>query len=328
MNSSSRISRIVTTVIALIATPVGLLIVLAGGEQWARLGGLSGRAPLEALVAPTALVLAGALVLVGVVATGVWSSAGLLAVGVSSIVPVVVSLFPGVMVHLRLGSRMLFPLMTGFAYGHFLLIGLLFGAMGLVLHQVRRGVRTGAGATVAGLIAAPLLVLSGTGLLLTGIARGTMRYAQMMRAEFDMIVVLSIILGAAVLVAGVLAARWSRFALILPAVLLLGSVVVMASPRLLLSGSLPLEVRNSLYTLIITGGTLMLGIVLAAFTVVLAIVHGRAASAPTPGAGGPWHPEQHPSYPYSPQPATGLPGPPPGAQQPPYAPWPPAPKQR
>ena len=226
----------------------------------------------------------------------------------------------------------------GFVYGLPLVVLAALGAMGLVLALVRRDPRPkGAALGVVGLIVAPLLLAAGAWSITWGIAEGTLFALQ--RFEFDVRPGpgFAVVAGALLVIAGITVTRWSRFALVVPAlVLLVGSILLVVARDAVMPAlfELPRGMNTVAPSLLLYGGGAAAGLIYLTFTAVLLRVVAHARSAGAPGAPGATTPDTtvHAQYPHAQYPQTQYPPapmqhpyPPVPGQQPPAAPYPPQP---
>ncbi len=315
MRGSRTLARLITIVIAVIVTPVAVGLLSSGGTSWLMTyfqygGARDGFGPL---VMPTLLQALGILLLLLVVLTGIWSSAGLIAVGVLAVVPLLLALLPALLLqsYRVLGSVLPREWLDGLTYGIPLVLFPALGAMGVVLVIVRRHPeRTATGLSIIGLVASPILLTAGILLLSWGIARGQFTALQQFRFDFLPDAAAAVLLGTLLSVAGVFATRWSTFALVLPAaiLLLLGLLVLIPDAVFMMVGRLPM-VGRTLPQLLILGVGTAIALVYLAFTVVLLRVRKQAMSTAAgtgafPAAGYP--PVPAPPYPPQYPPAPGA----------------------
>lgn len=313
MRRSSSTARLITSVIALVLTPIALILLSTAGVTMNRTFfefGASG--DLSRLIGPLLLQALGLALLILVVLTGVWSSAGLIVVGAFSLLPLIVAVFPITLSWLyRIAPR---DWGDGLVYGIPLVVLAALGAMGLVLALVRRDPRPKGGALGAiGLIVAPLLLAAGAWAIIWGIADGALFALQ--RFDFDLRpgAAFAVFAGTLLVVAGITVTRWSPFALILPAVVLLvSSIVLVAAPefasRMLFL--LPRGLNIVVPSVLLYGGGAAAALIYLAFTAVLLRVRAQARlTAGTPDQPSPQHPEaQYPPAPYPPAPYPPQPG--------------------
>lgn len=298
MRRSTLPARLTTIVIAVIATPVGVTLLTMGGTVWlfaASRFPTAGMADPSELVGPSLLQAAGILLLVGVVATGVWSSAGLIAAGVLALVPVAFGIAPGLLMEVYKalpgeGTRQVLDSVT---YGAPLFLLPALGAMGVALALLRRRRReAGAGLSVAGLLGSPVLLLVGAVTLAWGHGAGMLQALQQFDFTVDPLAVVAVIGGVVLIAAGILMARWSAFALLLPALFLLvlsALVAVPGSARWFYLPSSP-ELSRSGPALLLLGIGVAAALMYLAFTVTLLIVRRRTRALPGTEADAPQRP--------------------------------------
>ena len=287
MRQSRTVSRLITVAIAVVITPIAVGLLASGGTTWLmtyfQYGGA--RDGFGTLLMPTLLQALGNLLLLAVVLTGIWSSAGLLAVGVLALVPLAFALFPALLLE---AYRALGPVLPpewigGLTYGIPLVLFPALGAMGVVLANVRRHPeRTATALSLVGLVAAPILLVAGIWLLSWGIARGQFTALQQMRFDFLPDAAAAVLVGVLLSAAGVLIARWSTFALVLPAVGLLVLSLLVLFPDAVFSmlGRIPMIGRTMPQLLILGVGTAV-ALIYLAFTVVVLRVRARARAMAT-----------------------------------------------
>ncbi|MDR2998669.1 MAG: hypothetical protein LBU78_11195 [Microbacterium sp.] len=281
MRNSSTTARIVTGLIGLLVTPVAIGLVFFGGLIWLqRLGALSqDMPPADLLTVRVLLQLLGLLLLAGVVVTGIWSSAGLIAAGVLSLVPIAAALFPAVLLEIyRAAPSAIRPAVDALTYGHALLLLVAMGAGGIALALARRAPAGGEGGIgVLGLVLAPLLLALSAWLLPTGLASGQLEFLRTYRTEPQLLSILAVLAGVALLVTAVLLTRWSSWALILPAALLLLGTVPTMVPEML--RMLPRDLYTIVVPLLVTGGGVAMAVVFVVHAFVIAKVRRSAAPA-------------------------------------------------
>lgn len=344
MRRSTMPARLVTVIIAVIITPLAAGLIATGGNTWIStvFRYASSRVDLGELAVPILIQLAGMLLLVVVVLTGIWSSAGLIAVGVLALVPLLIALFPPLMLHAYRLTAGVVPRewIDGLSYGLPMMLFPVLGAMGLVLAIVRRRpASTGTALAIVGFIAAPVLLLGGSLLLAWGLGSGYVAALQQNRLEFLPGPAAAVLIGGLLVIAGVFVTRWSSFSLLLPALALLatGAFALVPGAFFRLLSALPMELNRTLSTLVVLGGGTAAALVYIAFTIVLVRVRKRAAGSPSDPASNmppaayaaPYPPAAYPPAAYPPAAAPPAPYPPtaaPPAAPPPAAPpYPPAP---
>lgn len=342
MRRSSLTARLITIVIALLLTPIALILLSVGGQTVnLTLFAYGFDGYLAPLVGSLLLQALGLVLLVLVVLTGIWSSAGLIVVGICSIVPLIVAVFPVTLSWIiRIQPR---DWGDGLVYGVPLVVLAALGSMGLVLVLVRRDPRPkGTALGVIGIVAAPLLLTAGAWAITWGIADGALFALQ--RFQFDLRpgAAAAVFAGTLLVLAGIAVTRWSPFALVLPAVVLLvAGILMIAAPDAVFPVlfRLPRGLDTVIPTLLLYGGGAAAGLMYLAFTVVLLRVRAQSRLAPDGSARSgdtssaqaqdsaaqyppaPYPPAQYPPAPYPPA-ATPHPYPPAPGQQPPPAPYP------
>lgn len=333
MRRSSLTARLITIVIALVLTPTALILLSVGGLTMSLTFfayGFDG--DFTPLIGALLLQALGLVLLVLVVLTGIWSSAGLIVVGAFSIAPLIVAMFPVTLTWLvRIAPR---EWGDGLIYGVPLVVLAALGAMGLVLALVRRDPRPKSGAlNVIGLLAAPVLLAVGAWAIIWGIADGALLALQTFEFDVRPGSAFAVFAGTLLVLAGIAVTRWSPFALLLPAlVLLVGSALLIAAPEVAsrMLFQLPRGMNNVMPSLLLYGGGAAAGLLYLAFTAVLLRVRSASRSSaedPAEIAGASAYPQEYPPTPYPPAPypaAPHAPAPYPAAPHPP-APYPPQP---
>lgn len=334
MRRSSMPARLLTTAIALVITPIALVLLSMGGVTMNRTFfefGFDG--DIGRLVGPLLLQSLAVVLLILVVLTGIWSSAGLIVVGCFALAPLVVAILPGTL-------PLLYRVVPqewgdGLVYGIPLAVLTALGAMGLVLFLVRRDPRPrGTALGIVGLVVAPVLLAAGAWALAWGVAEGMLFALQRFQFDPRPDAAAAVLAGILLVFAGVLVSRWSPFALILPAlVLLVGGLLMLVAPELAsrVLFTLPRGVNTVIPGLLLYGAAAAAGVSYLAFTAVIVRVRSQARLSGTqdphaPGAAAayPYPPAQHPGDQYPPAQYPG--GQHPGAQAPyPPAPYPPQP---
>lgn len=334
MHRSTLTARLITSVIALVLTPIALTLLSVGGQTMIlTFFAYASDGDLASLTGPLLMQILGLALLILVVLTGAWSSAGLIVIGIFSIVPLIVAVFPVTLSWLYgIAPR---EWVDGFVYGLPLVVLAALGAMGLVLTLVRRDPRPKSAALgVVGLIVAPLLLAAGAWSITWGIAEGTLFALQ--RFQFDVRPGpgFAVVVGALLVIAGITVTRWSRFALVVPAlVLLVGSILLVVARDAVMPAlfELPRGMNTVAPSLLLHGGGAAAGLIYLAFTAVLLRIGAHARAAGATGATTPdtsvhaqypqaqYPPVQHPPAPMQ------HPYPPVPGQQPPAAPYPPQP---
>jgi len=310
MHRSSMLARLVSIVIALVLTPTALILLSIGGTSVSRAFFSFGfERDLAPLIGPLLLQMLGVILVLAVIATGLWSSAGLIAIGILSVLPLAFAIFPGVLWTVYGASPREWG--DGLIYGIPLSVVPVLGAMGLVLALVRRDPRPTSGALGAiGLVASPVLLAGAAWLTAWGVAEGSLLAFQRFQFDLRPDAALAMLGGLVLAVAGIVVARWSPYALLLPGIaLLVGSALLLfasdaAFPVLV---QLPRGVNMVVPTMLLYGGGAAVGLGFPAFTAVLLRVRARARTArtgqdavaqPVPGyPAAPGHPGQYPAAP-------------------------------
>ncbi|MFJ4223956.1 hypothetical protein [Microbacterium sp. NPDC089695] len=320
MRRSSTLARLITILLALVFTPVALVLLSLGGQTVAQgFFEFGYRQDLSPLIGPLLVQALGVLLLVVVVLTGVWSSAGLIAVGAFTVVALAMSAFP---VTLSWLYRVVPPPWIDAAvYGIPLVVLPVLGVMGIVLARVRRDPRArGAGLGALGIVLAPLLLAGGGFALAWSVANGSLLALQRFQFDPQPLAIAAALGSVLLIVAGVGVTRWSPFALLLPGVVLLvGSIALAAAPQAVfpILTSLPRGVNVVVPTLILYGGSATAGLLYLAFTAVLLRVRAQARLTP-PGetdavGAAPYPPQMYPPQMYPPQGQQPFPPAPPAA---------------
>jgi hypothetical protein len=289
MRRSPLLARIISIVFAVIAAPAAIGLLSAGGRAWYFAFTAYAGVDSGLLVGPLISQAVGIVLLLAVVATGFWTSAGLLTVGVLALVNLVLAVFPALLMPLYRGPLPM-EWMDGIAYGIPLALFTALGAMGLVLLLARRRpARPNLALTLVGIVASPLLLAAGGCVLGLGIARSLLVALQQLRLTVSPDGVALLLLGVILIAAGVLTTRWSPFALLLPAVALL-----VLTPLTLSAGGpvasalfdVSTELARGVAPLLVMGSGVASAVAYLLFTGVLLWVRSRAA-APAAGNGYP-----------------------------------------
>lgn len=284
MRPSTAPARIITALIGLIVTPIALGLLSTGGWGWyAAVGSFDGF-DLSALAGPTALQAIAIALLVGLVLTGLWSSAGLLAAGILSIVPIAFALFPSLLMSVY---QLRLPLprewIDGLSYGVPLAILPVLGGMGLALWSARHRPARSGPLQAIGLIASPLLLLGG-GWMLTLAAARAVQALQRFELGVAVDAAAYAVGGAVLIVAGLFLTKWSPFALLLPAL-----VLIVITPLTIMRGSaffgfvitLDRDTATGLTVLVTLGAAVAAALIYLAFTLVMVLTRTRAARLQT-----------------------------------------------
>lgn len=307
MHRSSALARIITVVVAVVLAPLGTGLLAGGGRVWMyTVFQYAREVDYTQLAGPTALQALGLVLLVAVVITGIWSSAGLIAVGVLSLAPVVFAMFPAALIAVQRAISLPLEWTDGIIYGVPLVLFPVLGTMGVVLALVRRRPEPRAAALgIVGIILSPVLLAVGAGLLSWGIGTGMLYAYQRFEMDVQPAAVAAVLGGVLFVVIGVAITRWSPFALLLPALALLIVNALVLLPDVLFPAlfSLPREVSGTLPALLLFGTGTATALLYLSYTFVLLRVRARARQTPAlPAAASPFGPlqGQHPIYPPTP----------------------------
>ncbi|GAA1736154.1 hypothetical protein [Brachybacterium phenoliresistens] len=287
MNGSRILPRILTALIGLVLAPLSLALLADGSRTWNQYVQTTfyrlGRVPdlTEPMVLRgLGLILIGILLLVILTLTGVWSSAGLLVTAVYALPAVATAAVPALMEAFWSRSPIL-PTLVLDAIGFGLPVALLpiTAAMGGALALARRRPAAPAITALLGMIAVPAMLLLGALALVWGYSRGV--YQALMTFDFrlDVVAAVCILVGAVLIVLGILVTRWSPYSLVLPglAVPALSAVVLLPDPAI--DGLLSNRAGATVWTFLSGGGGPALGALFLVFTIVLASVRFRARRA-------------------------------------------------
>lgn len=271
-----------------------------------------------ALIVPILTALAGVVLLAVVVATGRWSSAGMLVSGVFAIITLALAMFPGLLLELYRAAPSFLPRewVDGLFYGLAMIVYTVLAGMGIAIARIRRRPpRSTSGFTVGGFVAAPLLLLIGGYLMMWGSHEGQMEAARTFDTSLNPVASLAILGGAVITVLAISATIWSRQALIVPAVvLLLLTVYAFLSLSIRsLAMIIPGDAWIMGLTFFLMGGGVVVAIAQLTFTVVAGQVARRAAAFTPPAAGAWMTPDagypQNTQYPDAPPYVQNYPGP-------------------
>lgn len=233
MNRSSTAARIITALIGLIVTPLALGLLSHAGSYANRMVMMAGGPSpgIEIMLEMAFGFIFGLLLLAAVVLTGRWSAAGLLAAGALGLITLVFAVVPFALLEFYSAASGILPRtwVDSTLYGLPLIILITLGAMGLSLVLMRHVAMSGAMSIVA-LFAAPILLGIGGWVLTWGIGEGQMQSAMRFSSEIAPLPAVATIFGLLLMIAGVLTTIWSRWSLVLPAVVLL----VLSTPVMLL----------------------------------------------------------------------------------------------
>jgi hypothetical protein len=300
MHRSSALARIVTTLVTLLAVPIALLALSAGGMPWMQ--AVIRRIPLEASlsqVLPMSIgwLLLGVVLLLVVGLLGIWSSAGLLVAGIYAALFLLAVLVPALTVELTRPLSEVLPGQLGLVgssglyYGVPALVTIVLPVMGAVLARARRRPGTSRGLSVVGTILSPVLLLAGTLLLVGGIAAGLAVQLQRLQLAPQPVPGAAVLIGAALIVLGVALTGVAPYALILPALAAIGltGLFLTALPYEVAGGGAvgglrTMNVVSTLHGALLTGAGLGLAALFLGFTVAVAVVRRRAGNRPREAA--------------------------------------------
>lgn len=333
MHRSSALARIITVIVAVVLAPLGTGLLAGGGRVWmSTVFQYAREVDYTQLAGPTALQALGILLLVVVVVTGIWSSAGLIAVGILALAPVIFAMFPAAFIAVQRAVRIPLEWTDGIVYGVPLVLFPVLGTMGVVLALVRRRPEPrGAAFGLVGGILSPVVLAFGAGLLSWGIGAGMLYAYQHFEMSVQPVAVAAVLGGVILVVVGVAVTRWSPFALLLPALALLVVNALVLLPDVLFPAifRLPREISGTVPALLLFGTGTAAAFLYLSYTFVLLRVRSRAQQAPAASVAPPQYGQLplpgNPTYPPAPAqyfPGTGL-GP--GMHAPAVPPYPPAP---
>lgn len=301
---SGLIARLLTVVYALPATVLATALISYGGSSWMQFISARGyMAPdvLDVLTGPFGMKIlvgvgGGILLLVSVALTGIASSAGLLSIGLLSLVSLALCAVPTVLLSVYGAiptSLVPFEVKDGIVYGLPLLLHTVLGGLGLGLMLTRRRPDPHVAVSVLGLLVVPIVLLAGVVLTWGGIGHGALTVARTADRHFSPLVAVLLVLAALLVWLGAAASRWSPYSLIIPALALLGATTVASLPEILPESwrlwSNPTGMAA--ITFLLLGGVTALAVILLVHTAVQAIVRRRArrlrGAGPVPPAASP-----------------------------------------
>lgn len=281
-------AKVLTGLFALLATPVGVLLLTWGSMPWRRAvsQAYAGQSPFD-LIPPGAMaqLLAGTgigiILLLAVAASGILSSAGPLVGALWGVIPVVLGAVPMLMVtgYEVLGwSWMTLPVLEALSLGHGLVIPPLLGGIGISLALARRRPSPPVAASLLGLVLVPLLLGGALVLTLQGHARGLAWTLMTLDAPARMLPTLLLLAGVLLLVLAPALAAWSPYAGVLPALALLAlSVGSAVRPDLVFSLLFGAGPEASLIaTFLFSGGSALVALLLLAHAAALLVVRRRS----------------------------------------------------
>lgn len=268
--------HIIATLIAVIAGVGGLALSATGGmriwEAYMRFD-LANERVADGLL----LQLLGAVLVVIAVLTGRWSPFGLLVLGLTALVALVLSAFPLVLFSVVPQIPVSFAAWyQAIVVGAPQIVGGVVGATGIVLltrrrrHAPAQPRRAGSAVGhVVGILVAPLLFLGGLLLLLRGLDSAGKPHLALAGIVTDPLWMLALFSGFVLIVAAVLCAHWSPFSLVLPALATLVLTLLVFLPELILplSAHLPTAIPFFVF------GGLLTASALGAGTVVILLQH-------------------------------------------------------
>ncbi len=285
---SDAAARVLTALIALVLVPLSSLAFIGGimglFSLWNQV--MQRGMPLDQLVLGSqeitglALTAVGIILLVVVMLTGISSSAGLLVTGLFVLVDLVCLVAPGALLGVvqQVPGSYGLSLMQWTMYGFPALLHLTLLGAGIALVIARRRPDPGPAFSVLGIVVVPLLFLVGVALLLLGSHEGVTRAAITFQTQVPPAAVLFALVGTALMLLGMAATRWSPWAGVLPALLLLALTVAWMVPdlRMLIPSGPGGIVFTLSSTLALLGGGVALALLLLTHTVVLAAVRHRS----------------------------------------------------
>lgn len=292
MHRSSALARIATTLVTLLAVPVALLALSAGGVPWMQV--VMRRMPLEAAL-PQVLPMSigwlalGVVLLVVVGLLGIWSSAGLLVSCIYAVLFTVAVLVPRLTVQLTLPLSEALPGRLGIDgsyglyYGVPALVTIVLPVMGAVLAHARRRPVRSLPLSVVGTILSPVLLFAGTLLMVGGVATGLTIQLQTFQLTPQLGPGVAVLIGAVLIVLGVALAGVAPYALIVPGIGAIGltALFLTALPYEVagaggIGGLRTMNVVSALHGALITGAGLGLATLFLTFTVAVVVVRWRA----------------------------------------------------
>ncbi|MGP9603549.1 hypothetical protein ACT3SY_12125 [Brachybacterium sp. AOP42-E1-35] len=303
-HGSGLVARILTIVYALVVAPIATGLLAHGGSTLVRFAMSRGYVDAslgELLAGPAgARVFLGAglgiLLLASIVATGVVSSAGLLAVGVLGLLSVAISAVPELAFQIYQHRPPMVPqeALDGIVYGLPLLLHPLIGGLGLALVIARRRPDPHLVVSLLGVIVVPLGLLLASLMLLRGHADGVRMAMVSFYTETQLTTVVLVVLGALLLGIAAAASRWSPYALVIPAIVLLlvSAGIYFSAVELIPPAVWSDPAGQAGMQFLFIGGGFAVAVVMLVHTAVLAIVRARsrhrqrisALAAPTTAA--------------------------------------------
>jgi hypothetical protein len=284
---SSLLARVLTIAYALVITPIATGLLSYGGSGWLQyvMVNWSAISLGDFFSSPAAVpvvlgLVIGLLLLLSVVATGFASSAGLLAVGVMSLVSITLAVVPSLLFPLygALPSQEFFAVADGFVVGLPLVLHVLIGGLGLALVLARSRPEPHLALSMIGIPVVPIVLLAGLGLAVAGLARGTGTAVMTLQPAIDPLAIVLVAAGSLLIVLAAAATGWSPYALVIPALLLVAVSLMLLAPGgygvlgPLWSTRTGATASRFLYV----GGGLSAALVMLFHVVVLSVVRTRA----------------------------------------------------
>ena len=199
--------------------------------------------------------------------------------GALGLLSLVLSAVPSLLIAVYQGLPSFVPLesVDGFAYGLPLVLHTLMGGLGAALVITRRRPDPHLAASLVGLLVVPALLLLGASLQLGGIGNGVLRAMRTFDTRISVVTIALIAGGCLLLWLGAAASRWSPYALLVPALVLLAAVV----PFLVPAAPLPPGIWSSptaasAASFLLIGGGVAAAVILLVQTAVQAVVRRRA----------------------------------------------------
>lgn len=302
--SSSLAARLLTALYALVVTPIATGLIAFGGVAWLRvyLARYHDDSVMDLLAGSLGVKLAlglglGILLLASVAATGIASSAGLLVVGVLGLVSLALSAFPALasMFFRTLSEFLPYEVLDGLIYGLPLVLHLVMGGLGVGLFLTRRRPDPQLALSLLGLLVIPIALLLGAAMLFYGLGRGLVMASQTMETQIPMAAMATLVLGALLLVLAAAASRWSPYALLVPALVLIVATLLFTAPLSLpfLPAAWAAPTTSTAASFLFIGGGISTAVVLLVHTAVQTRVRSRARRRlrvpvmPVPAGAGP-----------------------------------------
>ena len=268
----SPLARILSVVIALPAAVGALVLLSMGGTRMWRAFQMFDFS-LTGLLPGLALQTAGIALLLAAVITAIWSSVGLLTLGILSLFGVVSVIIPAVALGVLRSGVLPLEAYEVVVSGILQLTFTVLVAAGTAAALARRAKRRTHGAVHAlALIGSPVLILVGIALAIAGLRAFQVAIMQSFGTAVDPMAAVLHLLGVVMIIAGVILARWSPMSLLLPAALIGGLSIYVLLPM-----PLPefLGANPYIYSFLLMAGGATAAVLIAA-SIMLAIVRGRA----------------------------------------------------